>query len=109
MLKVFAALFVVLGLIGIFALMLRWVQSKSHKLKNLQPIFNQRQLLLKKPIKVDDKHQIMEIQYGNKIHTILCGPTNDILLSSDNISHNTMSTDKPKILTNDTPEFQQFT
>ena len=80
MLKVIAALFVVLGLIGLTALILKFLQNKVG-LKNVTPFLGQ-QFHVDHPINIDPKHQLVSVTLRGSRYTFLFGPHNDILLDT---------------------------
>lgn len=84
MLNVVAALMFIFGLIGLFALVLRYLQA-SGKLTG-SGIFNVTSkhsgTLIESPIAVDAKRQILNITHRGQRYVILTGPNNDILLET---------------------------
>ena len=86
MLNVVAALFVVFGLIGLFALVLRYLHQ-SGRLSNT-PFFNHKQqgIIIEPPIVVDDKRRIVNITHRGQRYMVLQGPHNDILLDTSPVA-----------------------
>ncbi len=82
MLNVIAAIFVVFGLIGLFALALRYFQQ-SGKFSRF-PLFNAKQqgVIIEPPIMIDGKRRIVNITHRGKRHVLLLGPNNDVLLET---------------------------
>ena len=79
MLNVVAALFVVFGLIGLFALVLRYLHQ-SGRLSST-PFFNTKMtgVIIEPPIVIDSKRQILNITHRGQRYVIMLGPNNDIL------------------------------
>lgn len=86
MLNVVAALFVVFGLIGLFALVLRYLHQ-SGRLSST-PFFspNQQGIIIEPPIIVDDKRRIVSITHRGLRYVMLQGPHNDILLDTSPVA-----------------------
>jgi flagellar biogenesis protein FliO len=82
MLNVVAAMFVVFGLIGLFALVLRYLHQ-SGKFSNT-PFFNTKQqgVIVEPPIVIDSKRRIVNITYRGQRYVVLLGPNNDLLLET---------------------------
>ncbi len=82
MLNVVAALFIVFGLIGLFALVLRYLHQ-SGRLSNT-PFFNPKQqgVIVEPPIVIDNKRRIVNITHRGQRYVLLLGPHNDILLET---------------------------
>ncbi len=82
MLNIVAAMFVVFGLIGLFALVLRYLQQ-SGRLSNT-PFFNAKQqgVIVEPPIMIDGKRRIVNITHRGQRYVVLLGPNNDLLLET---------------------------
>lgn len=82
MLNVVAAIFVVFGLIGLFALALRYLQQ-SGRFSTL-PFFNAKQqgVIVEPPIILDSKRRIINITHRGQRYVLLLGPNNDVLLET---------------------------
>ncbi len=82
MLNVVAAIFVVFGLIGLFALALRYFQQ-SGRLASLS-FFNAKQqgVIIEPPIVIDNKRRIVNITHRGQRYVLLLGPNNDVLLET---------------------------
>lgn len=82
MLNVVAAIFVVFGLIGLFALMLRYFQQ-SGRFSNL-PFLNAKQqgVIVEPPIMLDNKRRIVNVTHRGQRYVLLLGPNNDVLLET---------------------------
>lgn len=87
MLNVVAAIFVVFGLIGLFALTLRYFQQ-SGRLANVS-FFNAKQqgVIVEPPIVIDNKRRIVNITHRGQRYVLLLGPNNDVLLESSRAAH----------------------
>ena len=82
MLNIVAAMFVVFGLIGLFALVLRYLQQ-SGRLSNT-PFFNAKQqgVIVEPPMMIDNKRRIVNITHRGQRYVVLLGPNNDVLLET---------------------------
>lgn len=81
MLNVIAALFVVFGLIGLFAFVLRYMQSKGRLNKNWI-VGAQPGVVIENSIPLDSKRNIVVCTYRDQRYVFMFGPNNDILLES---------------------------
>ena len=81
MLNIIAALFVVFGLIGLLAFLLRYMQSKGRLNKNwimgAQPA-----VVIENSIPLDSKRNIVVFTHRDQRYVFMFGPNNDILLES---------------------------
>jgi hypothetical protein len=82
MLNVVAALFVVFGLIGLFALVLRYLHQSGRFSNMLFLNHKQQGVIVEPPITVDDKRRIVNITHQGQRYVVLQGPHNDILLDT---------------------------
>lgn len=83
MLNVVAAIFVVFGLIGLFALVLRYVQQ-SGRFTNFPFLSSTKQqgVIVESPIIIDSKRRIVNIIHRGQRYVLLLGPNNDVLLET---------------------------
>lgn len=82
MLNVVAAIFVVFGLIGLFALVLRYFQQ-SGRLTSF-PFLNAKQqgVIIEPPVIIDSKRRIVNITHRGQRYVLMLGPNNDVLLET---------------------------
>lgn len=81
MLNVVAAIFVVFGLIGLFALVLRYLHQ-SGRFSNFLFSAKQQGAIIEPPIIIDSKRRIVNITCRGQRYTLLLGPNNDVLLET---------------------------
>ncbi len=81
MLNVIAALFVVFGLIGLFAFVLRYMHSKG-KLNKNWIIPGQAGVVVENSVPIDNKRSMVTLTYRDQRYIFMFGPNNDILLES---------------------------
>lgn len=82
MLNIVAALFVVFGLIGLFALVLRYLHQSGRFSGAL--FFNTKQqgVIVEPPIVIDNKRRIVNVTHRGQRYVLLLGPNNDVLLET---------------------------
>lgn len=81
MLNVVAAIFVVFGLIGLFALVLRYFQQ-SGRFSNFSFLTKQQGIIIEPPIIIDNKRRIVNITHRGQRYVMMLGPNNDVLLET---------------------------
>ena len=81
MLNIVAGLFVVFGLIGLFALVLRHLHNTG-RLIGTPFGAKQHGVVVEPPIMVDSKRNIVNVTHRGQRYVFLLGPNNDILLES---------------------------
>jgi hypothetical protein len=73
--------FVVFGLIGLFALILRYFQQSG---RFSFPLLNAKQqgVIVEPPIILDSKRRIVNITHRGQRYVLMLGPNNDVLLET---------------------------
>lgn len=84
MLNIVAALFVVFGLIGLFAFILRYMHSKG-KLSKGWIISGQPGVVIENSMPIDDKRNLVVFTCRDQRYVFMFGPNNDVLLESSSV------------------------
>lgn len=84
MLNVIAALFVVFGLIGLFAFVMRYLHSKG-KLNKSWIISAQSGVTIENSTPIDDKRNLVVFTCRDQRYVFMFGPNNDVLLESSSV------------------------
>ena len=83
MLKIILSLLFVFGLLGVLLYVLRFIQKKQYK--TLWSDYADEFVHVSSAQSIDKERKILTIRQGDKHHTIMIGPHNDILLNSQTI------------------------
>lgn len=83
LLRVFLSLAVVIGLIGLCALMLKWLSEKTNIIRQLG---SNKKLKMLESVTLDQKHKLFLVAYDKKEFAIISGNGNITVLNSGEYS-----------------------